>query len=430
MAERPGRFRRRLVPVVAMAVALGLGLSGCFGGVVDPRRSSTPSTRRSTTTSRRASTRCSTRPSRSAVRAEPSPVSGRPGPVSGPERPARSDFGESARGRVARTPASTWRRSRPRSPARCCCDSSTRAPSSSTTRSTTTSTGSRRSTASPSSSSAGTPPASPTTTRPCAATSSPTPRASGRQRAALERPRPQPRGPAGRSRCGESRTGILLLALALERRTGKSWTDLAEQYVFGPLGLEDTRMPQPVRTPITQAVLGAYSAGIAPNGAVDCAVLVDDSDQSSSMGGAAAGAVSTLEDTRALSEAFATGALLSEATERKQWAAIPLGGSAPAWQTVGIGALQYGPMRGSAGEIRRRAHRGLHRPRERAHRGRRPQQLDRRRRTSCARRRSRSPPSPRRRTRPTVASARSSSCRGRSNQATAKMQELGICPKA
>ncbi len=155
-------------------------------------------------------------------------------------------------------------------------------------------------------------------------------------------------GPPG-AQVRESRTGILLLALALERRTGKSWADLAEQYVFAPLGLDETRMPQPSVTDHA-GVLGAYSASIAATGAVDCAVLVDDSDQSSSMGGAAAGAVSTLDDTRLLSEAFATGVLLSEGTERTQWAAIPLGGSAPAWQTVGIGALQYGPMRGSAGE--------------------------------------------------------------------------------
>ena len=124
-------------------------------------------------------------------------------------------------------------------------------------------------------------------------------------------------GPPG-EQVRESRTGILLLALALERATGKSWTDLAQQYVLGPLGLDDTRMPQPSVTEHA-GVLGAYSAGFPPNGAADCAVLVDDSDQSSSMGGAAAGAVSTLEDTRRLSEAFATGALLSEATERKQW---------------------------------------------------------------------------------------------------------------
>ena len=181
-------------------------------------------------------------------------------------------------------------------------------------------------------------------------------------------------GPPG-EQVRESRTGILLLALALERATGKSWTDLAQQYVLGPLGLDDTRMPQPSVTEHA-GVLGAYSAGIPPNGAADCAVLVDDSDQSSSMGGAAAGAVATLEDTRRLSEAFATGALLSEATERKQWTTVPLGGSAPAWQTVGIGALQYGPMRGTAGETAGALTAAFTDPDERAHRRRRAQQLD------------------------------------------------------
>ncbi len=155
-------------------------------------------------------------------------------------------------------------------------------------------------------------------------------------------------GPPG-EQVRESRTGILLLGLALERRTGRSWADLAQQYVFAPLGIEDTRMPQPGDT-THEGVLGAYSAAIAPNGTIDCAVLLDDSAQSSTMGGAAAGAVSTLDDTRRLSQAFATGALLSERSEREQWTALPLGGSAPTWQTMALGAMQYGPLRGSAGE--------------------------------------------------------------------------------
>jgi D-alanyl-D-alanine carboxypeptidase len=147
----------------------------------------------------------------------------------------------------------------------------------------------------------------------------------------------------------ESRTGILLLVLALERRTGRSWSDLADRYVFTPLGLEVTRLPPPEETEHPDA-FGAYSAGIAQNGAIDCAVLVDDSKQSSAMGGAAAGGVSNLDEAVMLSEAFATGALLAEGTARTQWATIPFGGSAPAWQTMGIGGQQYGPLRGSAGE--------------------------------------------------------------------------------
>jgi D-alanyl-D-alanine carboxypeptidase len=154
-------------------------------------------------------------------------------------------------------------------------------------------------------------------------------------------------GPPG-EQVRESRTGILLLAFALERRTGKTWDELAQQYVFGPLGLEDTSVPAATVTEHA-GVMGGYSS-ITPTGSVDCAVLLDDTEASSSMGGAAAGAISTLEDARALSEAFATGALLSERTERAQWNTVPLGGDAPAWQSAGVGGLQYGPMRGTAGE--------------------------------------------------------------------------------
>lgn len=161
----------------------------------------------------------------------------------------------------------------------------------------------------------------------------------------LALPRTSPPGEQVR----ESRTGILLLALALERRTGRSWSDLASQYVFGPLGLDSTRMPEASVTE-HEGTVGGYSAGIAQNGTIDCAVIVDDSLQSSSMGGAAAGAVSDLEDTRRLAEAFATGALLREQTARAQWTTLPLGGPAPAWQQAGIGGMQYGPMRGVAGE--------------------------------------------------------------------------------
>ncbi|RXZ49476.1 class A beta-lactamase-related serine hydrolase [Agromyces fucosus] len=146
-----------------------------------------------------------------------------------------------------------------------------------------------------------------------------------------------------------SRTGVLLLSMALERRTGRAWNDLAEQYVLDPLGLEDTKLPAPNDTELEDG-LGAYSAALAADGTADCAVIRDDSRQSSSMGGAAAGAVSSLDDARRLSAAFATGALLDEGTARKQWTPIPLGGDTPAWQSWGLGGAEFGPMRGLAGE--------------------------------------------------------------------------------
>ena len=139
------------------------------------------------------------------------------------------------------------------------------------------------------------------------------------------------------------------LRIPLEERTGRSWSELAQQYVLGPLDIENTSVPAPddVRTPGT---LGGFSAGLFADGTADCAVSLDLSAKSSSMGAAAAGAVSTLEDAKRLSEAFATGALLTEATARKVWDTVPPGADVPSWYAQGLGGMQYGPLRGTAGE--------------------------------------------------------------------------------
>lgn len=147
----------------------------------------------------------------------------------------------------------------------------------------------------------------------------------------------------------ESRTGMLLLATALEQHTGRSWTELAEQYVFDPLDMDATALPASADTEFTGA-LGGFSARILPDGTADCAVVLDVSERSSSIGGAAAGARSNLEDAREFSQSFASGALFDEETARRVWTVEPFGGSAPSWQGQGIGGQQYGPLRGVAGE--------------------------------------------------------------------------------
>ncbi|WP_158551704.1 serine hydrolase domain-containing protein [Agromyces sp. PvR057] len=146
----------------------------------------------------------------------------------------------------------------------------------------------------------------------------------------------------------ESRTGVLLAAMGLERRTSKSWADLADQYVFEPLGIDDTSIPPPDAS--GDGLLGAYAAAIGGDGRPDCATRLDQSDQSSSMGAEAAGATTTLHDLQVLSEAFATGALLSESTRAEQWTVQPVGGSAPSWYGTGIGGASYGPMLGDVSE--------------------------------------------------------------------------------
>lgn len=150
-------------------------------------------------------------------------------------------------------------------------------------------------------------------------------------------------------RWSPSRAGVMLLSLALRNATGRDWNGLAQDYVFGPLGMEDTELPA-ADDVSHDGIIGAYAPKTGADGAVDCAAHYDDSKQSSSMGGSAAGAISSLEDAQALSEAFATGSLFEEATARAQWTLMPLGPEAPTWQGYGLGGAQYGPLRGTAGE--------------------------------------------------------------------------------
>ncbi|GAA1957930.1 serine hydrolase domain-containing protein [Agromyces allii] len=146
----------------------------------------------------------------------------------------------------------------------------------------------------------------------------------------------------------ESRTGVLLAAMGIERHTGKSWEELAEQYVFEPLGIDDTSIPAPDDQ--GRGLLGAYSSALTGDGKVDCATRLDQSDQSTSMGAEAAGATTTLEDLRRFSEAFATGALLSDSVKADQWDVQPVAGAPQSWYGAGIGGASYGPMRGDVSE--------------------------------------------------------------------------------
>lgn len=145
-----------------------------------------------------------------------------------------------------------------------------------------------------------------------------------------------------------SRTNMLLLGLALERATHRSWNELANEYVADPLDLTSTSLPGATVLDDPE-LIGAYAAPPAPDGSPDCAARLDDSRQSSSMGGAAGGARSSLDDTVKISQALATGALLSERVAREQWTTAQVPG-ADAWVAQGIGGMAYGPLRGSATE--------------------------------------------------------------------------------
>ncbi|GLI27331.1 beta-lactamase [Agromyces rhizosphaerae] len=159
-----------------------------------------------------------------------------------------------------------------------------------------------------------------------------------------------------RDRAGEpgekwsySRTATILLGIALEEATNTEFAELLARYVSGPLDLGGTALPSPTDVELP----GAAAAGLVatPGGESRCTTLSDVSNLSSSAGYAAFGAISNLEDLRVWSRALATGVLLSEQSASAQWATVPRGTSAESWESYGLGASEFGPMRGIASEI-------------------------------------------------------------------------------
>lgn len=149
-----------------------------------------------------------------------------------------------------------------------------------------------------------------------------------------------------------SDTGVVLLGMALEAATGQNWSNLYQQYVFDRLGMDASSFPDPEQLTIRGAHPNGYATALNPiDGTPQCGTLVDDTKSSNSMRYTAGGVVSNLSDMGRFAQALANGSLLSKATSKAQWTTVPLGGTAPSWQTYGLGAIQLGPMRGQAGAV-------------------------------------------------------------------------------
>lgn len=141
-------------------------------------------------------------------------------------------------------------------------------------------------------------------------------------------------------------TGYVLLGMALENAGGASLSSLYQEYVFGPIGMSESRMPSASTTELPDPAPRGYQVV-----GGECDSPRDISELSPSMLGAAGGAVTTADDLRRFTQAFATGASFSDATAERQWGTVPLGGDSPTWQSYGYGAFQFGPMRGQYGSI-------------------------------------------------------------------------------
>ena len=159
-----------------------------------------------------------------------------------------------------------------------------------------------------------------------------------------------PTGPPGAAYAA-SDTGFVLLGLALEEVTHRSWNDLYAQYVVGPLALDSTSLPDPSSTTIPGPHASGYIAPRGGDGAVQCDAVHDVSSMSSSFGWTAGGMVSSIDDLKTWTQALATGSLLGSAEKKAAWTTIPLGADAPTWEGYGFGATQYGPLRGASGDM-------------------------------------------------------------------------------
>jgi D-alanyl-D-alanine carboxypeptidase len=148
-----------------------------------------------------------------------------------------------------------------------------------------------------------------------------------------------------------SQAGMVLLGLALQAATGMSWSDLYRHYIFDRLGMSHSSFPDPGQLSIPSPHPLGYATALDAAGGLQCATTLDETALSPSMGWTASGAISTITDLKTFVQALATGSLVSAASHRAQDTGVALGGTAPSWQSYGLGMLKLGPLRGNTGEI-------------------------------------------------------------------------------
>jgi D-alanyl-D-alanine carboxypeptidase len=145
----------------------------------------------------------------------------------------------------------------------------------------------------------------------------------------------------------DSDTGYVLLGLALERAGNKSAAELFAEYVFEPLGLDDSSLPS--TTNATSSWLhGLRSAD--EDGEPNCAAPVDITAVSPSTVFTAGAAVSTVGDLSDYIQAVALGARSYDVDDRFG-SPLPVSSNAASWFTFDGGAYQAASLIGHAGSV-------------------------------------------------------------------------------
>lgn len=147
---------------------------------------------------------------------------------------------------------------------------------------------------------------------------------------------------------GRSSTNAVLLGMALQNATSRSWQDLYKHYIFDKLGMTASSLPESAQFTVPGPHAAGYSAGLDGAGAIVCEPMRDVSSMSPSQGWTAGGVVSTVSDMKAFGQALASGSLLSEKSRAAQADGIAIGQS---WERYGLGMELLGPLRGSSGAV-------------------------------------------------------------------------------
>lgn len=145
----------------------------------------------------------------------------------------------------------------------------------------------------------------------------------------------------------DSDTGYLLLALALERASHQTAAELFEEYVFAPLEMDGSSLPQTTRG--SDGWLNGLRSGTT-KGATNCAAPTDLTSMSPTTGFTAGGAVSDIDELSDYIQAVALG-VRSYDTEERFADPLPISGSAPSWFTAKGGAFQAGSLVGNSGSV-------------------------------------------------------------------------------
>ena len=147
---------------------------------------------------------------------------------------------------------------------------------------------------------------------------------------------------------GRSSTNAVLLGMALQNATSRSWHDLYKQYIFDKLGMTASSLPESSQFSVPGPHPTGYSVGLDGAGAIVCEPMRDVSSMSPSQGWTSAGVVSNVADLKAFGQALASGSLLSEKSRKAQADGIVIGQS---WESYGLGMQMLGPLRGSSGAV-------------------------------------------------------------------------------